>query len=480
MKKNCPYRLAVLIIFVLSWGDLTHSSTSEEKQRPGDGTVEAWCKHGSLQIPLYSTRRGPIPPPQSHLLAVYYAIPSNLNYRSRVHNRIKEATQDIAAWYQCATGGLSWEYALPGVVEVYYAEEPWQYYRDNENWWGSLLSEMRSNGLPIWSPGRVVAVWAQGAGWWGGAAQGCGTDCGVALLGVDLFPEFNNPTFSGGDCPGGTGVNAWPCTPEGAYAHELGHTIGLMHPLDVPETQIVAPHSIMQTHWNYPVYAPPAESPWGFLTLERQTQLTNQFMVKHIDLFQTHDCDVVNLPHNGPVPTAAFSMGTSAGDPTISLTNSSSGAGLYYWTFGDGRVSNEESPMHTYGSPGSYTVTLRASSNASMMDRADDVTVITEEDCLAHLGPVIGLKMTKSSGEVQASWTAEPGAEDGYFLYSLNDKTLIPSANRAGTPRLRECATSRPDATSCQGLTPADGPGGTLLCYQVLGVCDGDREGPVR
>ena len=84
------------------------------------------------------------------------------------------------------------------------------------------MTEMYHNGELIWAIDTVTTVWARGAGWWAGAAQGCEGDCGLALLGVSLFPEFNDPTFTPGDCPGGVGVTSWPCTPEGAYAHELG------------------------------------------------------------------------------------------------------------------------------------------------------------------------------------------------------------------------------------------------------------------
>jgi hypothetical protein len=165
-------------------------------------------------------------------LEVFYVVPSNVSFNQNVLERIVPATLDLQAWDQAAADGLTWELAFQKVVRVYHAKQTREFYRDNGNWWGSLLGEMANEGLPIWSPGMVTAIWAQGAGWWAGGAQGCGVDCGIALLGVEIFPDFNDPAFSGGQCPSGQGVAAWPCTPVGAYAHELGHALGLPHPAE--------------------------------------------------------------------------------------------------------------------------------------------------------------------------------------------------------------------------------------------------------
>ncbi|HET7091537.1 MAG TPA: hypothetical protein VFL17_23140, partial [Anaerolineae bacterium] len=226
----------------------------------------------------------------SYELAVYYALPGDIPFDQEVFNRIEEASLEIQAWYQVATGGATWELAYPEIVRVYHGQNTRQFYKDTGNWWGSLLPEMDSAGLPVWEPGIVVVIWAHGAEWWAGGAQGCGIDCGVVLLGVELFPEFNNPLWTGQDCPDpdGQGVEAWPCTPLGAYAHELGHTLGLIHPLDDPVTAPYAWHSIMQAHWNYPNEAPPEDRPWGFLRSERQHMQSNPFMKTGVPLIQVH------------------------------------------------------------------------------------------------------------------------------------------------------------------------------------------------
>lgn len=335
------------------------STASEEKQ---------FCRAGFLiPPPIQKGRTLSSEMTAAHSLAVFYVIPSNVTFDQNVLARIMQATLEVQAWYQVASGGLTWELAYPEVVRVYHAKQTREYYRNNGDWWGSLPGEMANADLPIFSPGVVTVIWAHGAGWWAGGAQSCGADCGVALLGVEIFPEFNNPAFSGGECPSGQGAAAWPCTPIGAYAHELGHTLGLSHPIDNPATAAVAGHSVMQTHWNYPDFAPASERPWGFLRNERASVRANPFMQTNVELVQIHqDADIaVNLPPQGTAPIADFSAQISGNQ--VTFTNNTQGAGLYYWTFGDESGSNEVNPIHTYQKDGLYTATLRASSDQSMM-----------------------------------------------------------------------------------------------------------------
>src|SRR5688572_16883216 len=55
----------------------------------------------------------------AYKVAVYYVIPSDLAFEQTVFDRLVEATVDSQAWYQCATGGVTWELAFPEVVRVY-------------------------------------------------------------------------------------------------------------------------------------------------------------------------------------------------------------------------------------------------------------------------------------------------------------------------------------------------------------------------
>jgi PKD repeat protein len=53
---------------------------------------------------------------------------------------------------------------------------------------------------------------------------------------------------------------------------------------------------------------------------------------------------------------------------TVSIRNHTRGADSYRWTFGDGATSTDQSPEHTYADPGTYTITLTATSAAGGTD----------------------------------------------------------------------------------------------------------------
>jgi hypothetical protein len=248
------YRLCLLhLLFCLSACLLGNAAVS---------ATEFPCRYGDLR----ASEAAATPADTydgDYTLAIIHVVPSNVTYNADLHATLVEAALDVQAWYQVATGGSTWRFEYPvEIVETYYGIRTREYYHSNGDWWGSLLAELDGAGWPIWEPGVVTCIWAQGAGWWAGGAMGCSGACGVALLGTEAFPEFNVEAYSGGTCPGGEGVAAWPCTPVGAMAHELGHTLGLGHPVDHPDPDVaaVASHSVMQSHWNYPDFAPPSES----------------------------------------------------------------------------------------------------------------------------------------------------------------------------------------------------------------------------
>jgi PKD repeat protein len=60
----------------------------------------------------------------------------------------------------------------------------------------------------------------------------------------------------------------------------------------------------------------------------------------------------------GSAPDAAFLLSTD--QTTVTLDNESIGAESYFWQFGDGETSTDPNPQHTYGSFGTYIITLIA------------------------------------------------------------------------------------------------------------------------
>lgn len=70
-----------------------------------------------------------------------------------------------------------------------------------------------------------------------------------------------------------------------------------------------------------------------------------------------------------PLPVAAFKLPKSVCLPDgVILTNTSSNAKDYLWSFGDGATSTEASPAHVYAAKGSYKINLVATSTYGCVD----------------------------------------------------------------------------------------------------------------
>lgn len=67
-----------------------------------------------------------------------------------------------------------------------------------------------------------------------------------------------------------------------------------------------------------------------------------------------------------PLPTAGFLPSPTSGQIplTVNFNNISVNASSFFWEFGDGTVSNLQSPEHTYTDTGNYTVKLTVSNSA--------------------------------------------------------------------------------------------------------------------
>ena len=78
--------------------------------------------------------------------------------------------------------------------------------------------------------------------------------------------------------------------------------------------------------------------------------------------FQTNSTFEVCELKESTCPVAFYSVENNGceGPCPISFTNQSIEAVSYHWDFGDGHISCDENPVHTYESAGTYTVTLRA------------------------------------------------------------------------------------------------------------------------
>ncbi|MGB0917661.1 MAG: PKD domain-containing protein, partial [Flavobacteriales bacterium] len=96
----------------------------------------------------------------------------------------------------------------------------------------------------------------------------------------------------------------------------------------------------------------------------------------------------------GEIPLANFTSDVTAGCETpfdVQFTNQSTGTGAldYVWSFGDGEVSTDENPMHTYAANGVYTVSLTAINSDGCSNTLTETNYInvsvTEADFLPDL-----------------------------------------------------------------------------------------------
>lgn len=76
-----------------------------------------------------------------------------------------------------------------------------------------------------------------------------------------------------------------------------------------------------------------------------------------------------------PSPTAGFSSNININ--TVTFTDLSTGAGSWYWDFGDANFSNTQNPVHAYASVGTYTVCLTVSNSFSCSATFCQVITIT-------------------------------------------------------------------------------------------------------
>jgi len=81
-------------------------------------------------------------------------------------------------------------------------------------------------------------------------------------------------------------------------------------------------------------------------------------------------------------PDAAFvaSSTQSCGELSVAFLNLSADGSAYEWTFGDGSVSNQTSPVYTYTQSGTYTVTLVALSPGGCADTLIQTNLVSLSD----------------------------------------------------------------------------------------------------
>lgn len=97
---------------------------------------------------------------------------------------------------------------------------------------------------------------------------------------------------------------------------------------------------------------------------------------------------------DGTKPTASFSVATNF--MKVTFNNESANGESYYWQFGDGTSSTEESPVHEYAIAGNYTATLKVNSAAGYSAVYEGEPIYVAGQSVAAFNSSVGLKMNVS------------------------------------------------------------------------------------
>jgi PKD repeat protein len=129
---------------------------------------------------------------------------------------------------------------------------------------------------------------------------------------------------------------------------------------------------------------------------------------------------------NNAYPNAAFTANINAGCIPFEVSFNNTSAGMYYtWNFGDGNTSSQFNPVHTYTTPGSYTVSL-----ISSFDTVADTTVSFN---LILAAPPIAFDFgtdTIDANSVSYNLVADPGYAQ--YAWSTGENSQGITINNSG------------------------------------------------
>ncbi|MCB9234831.1 MAG: PKD domain-containing protein [Bacteroidia bacterium] len=133
-------------------------------------------------------------------------------------------------------------------------------------------------------------------------------------------------------------------------------------------------------------------------------------------------CDTVYAPNNpmGQCNAAFIHYPDTTGQYGIIVVNQSTGVNPgYFWTFGDGNVSNQAYPQHTYASAGTYVLCLRVFDSPCADSICDTITVtqkVASSLTINVISPAMGVEDPGSGPEIQVY----PNPFTGAFKVNLN------------------------------------------------------------
>ena len=208
-------------------------------------------------------------------------------------------------------------------------------------------------------------------------------------------------------------------------------------------------------------------SPGGYTT--QTVTLTNP------PIGQTYTC--VMTSHNGCQATLNAVIQPTVITPAFTITspqcsfnasfqdNSTVNQGSidgWLWNFGDGTTSTQQNPSHTYANPGTYTVTLTASSVGCTATTTQTLNVFPTPVANAGTNQIICIGQSANltaSGGVQYAWSNNIGTPNN------NVSPLVTTTYTVTATDANGCTASDDVVVTVNPLPPANAGPDTAICY---------------
>lgn len=183
-------------------------------------------------------------------------------------------------------------------------------------------------------------------------------------------------------------------------------------------------------------------------------------------------------------PVADFNyLGEARAPAEIRFNNTSEDAEAYEWDFGDGTVSEEESPVHRYIYPGIYTVSLRAFKEGKARVHQQQVVIAPPVRCLVHIETPFGdmiAQLYDATPQHQDNFTklVEQGFYDSLLFHRVIESFMI----QGGDPNSRNAAGDAMLGSGGPGYTVPAEFVDSLLHYKgaLSAARTGDRVNPQK
>ena len=173
----------------------------------------------------------------------------------------------------------------------------------------------------------------------------------------------------------------------------------------------------------------------GFMTINNSSATTNPtgyyYYLYDIEVRDPQCISVKDTVTITPV-ISNFSYVDNGG--TVSFTDASSGATSWLWDFGDNNNSTQQNPVHTYSTPGNYTITLTINNGACSSTQT--FTIATGISQVGSKNPEIVLLPNPTSG--QASILIKKALQEDLHILvrDMNGKEIMNSVLTKGNTEL--------------------------------------------